>query len=251
MLNTIGLTLDADGATVDLPEHPLRAAHLPPDRLAIALPNIPVLTAPRPERIEDVLGLEPPSESRISLGVPQSVGLTSAPSGDTGGLTQFLGATGASYFLVHLACSFDPIPGEHFIGASLAIQLIRKDDVPEPSPMAWSMEPRCLPHVTELSRTQRIDASWKLVGVSLAHEQQSTQTECLVRAFNELQANPRWDFRHAKGAPIVGTQRLIMVAQTAGPAVASVALTAKLRHRGLLRRERALVAGPRQFELRR
>jgi len=54
------------------------------------------------------------------------------------------------------------------------------------------MEPHCLPHVTELSRTQKVDASVKFASISVGEERQSTRTQstrtkCLVRAFNELQ----------------------------------------------------------------
>ncbi len=156
--------------------------------------------------------------------------LTSAPA-HVSGLDHFLAATDNAYFLVHVACSFDPIEKERFVRATLAITLTRRDETVELPPLAWSMEPRCLPHITELSRSQKIDGSLKLLGVSVAREKRSQQTECLVQAFNELQANPRWDFRHADGAPIIGTQRLIMVVQTPAPTLGSVALTAELHRR--------------------
>jgi hypothetical protein len=180
--------------------------------------------------------------------VPQLVQLRNVPASDVSGLDHFLNTTETKYFLIHLACSFDPIAGEHFSRASLEVSLEREDHATEPAPVAWSMEPRCLPQITELSRTQKIDASAKLVGLSLGQERRSTRTECLVRAFNELQSNPRWDFRHTKGAALVGTQRLIMVVQSPVRAIGSAVLKARTRRRRFLRYEATeLVAGPRRF----
>jgi len=217
---------------VELPEIPLRGPYRPPDFRGVAAPEVPPSFDPYPtfdEIIAESQG-KPPAVSRISLGVVQAVELTSAPAEDSGGLVHFIGRTGDSrYFLVHLACSFAPAPGERFVRAALGVRLSREDQAAEPAPIAWSIEPRCLPYVTELARTQKVDASVKLASVSVGAEQKSTRTRCLIRAFNELQPDPRWEFQRARGADIVGTQRLIMVVQTPSRAVGKVSLSAQLR----------------------
>jgi hypothetical protein len=141
--------------------------------------------------------------------------------------------------LVHLACSFDPRGGEQVSSATVAVELARVDREPDPAPLAWSMEPRCLPQVTELSRTQKLDASLKVVGFSVGTEHRSTRTACVVQAFNELQPNPRWEFRKARGVTIQGTQRLVMVVQSGAPALALISLSANVRRGGLLRMRRS------------
>ena len=91
------------------------------------------------------------------------------------------------------------------------------------------MQPRCLAQVTDLSRTQKIGADLKVIDFSASHEKATTKTRCVIRAFNELQSNPRWDFGPTNGDELVGTQRLVLVTQTMGAAVGEVSLTARAR----------------------
>jgi hypothetical protein len=208
--------------------------------------STPVLTEPPlgPWGHIDFFHGEAPSVSRISLGVPQSVELTHAPVGDVTGLSDFLGATDAIFILVHLGCSFMPAAGQRFVRASLRLAIRREDGMAERAPVAWSMEPRCLPQVTELSRTQKVDASLKVFSVSVGQEQRSTRARCLIRAYNELQSDPRWEFRRTKGAEIVGTQRLIVVVSTTVRAIVRITLTAELQRGRLpMRRRRMLAVG--------
>lgn len=248
MLNTIRLIPVGDTIEIELPEKPLMAPRHPPDFKGASAPLPQVDVAPPYLTAEDwkeLLGLEPPSVSRISLGVPQATELTTSPSGDSAGLSSFLGrTTNARYFLVHLACSFAPIEGQRFMRAALKVLLTVENGDEGPPPVAWSMEPHCLAHVTQLTRTQKVDASFKFVSFSVGQERQSTSTDCVVRAFNELQPDPRWEFRPARRAAIEGTQRLIMVVRAPASAFGSglpvnlgsrvfgsVALAAKLRRR--------------------
>jgi hypothetical protein len=192
-----------------------------------------------PLAMESTLGLgKPPRDpSRlITLGVPRAAELTGVLPNDFAGLTHFLEMPGKMrYFVVHLACSFDAGGQGRFLQASLGVSLSCPDEAIEAPPLAWSMEPICLPHVTELSRTQRIDASFKVISASVGREQKSAKTRCLVRAFNELQSDPRWEFRPAKYAEIAGTQRQIMVVQTSGRlAIGRVSLTAQFRRQKLI-----------------
>ena len=228
--------------TVELPDEPLGGPFFSAASWAEAVASVPAaapLYAPRatwatiplwPVAILRRLAtwtwrvLVPPPATWISLGVPQAIALTSPRLADDDDLRHFFVEGGASYFLVHLACSFNPGRGERISNASVAIALSRIDGEREPAAVAWSMEPLCLAHVTELSRSQKIDAKLKIIGVSLGAEQRSTRTECLVQAFNELQPDPRWEFRHASGVPLRGTQRLIMVVQAQAPTLASVTL---------------------------
>lgn len=175
--------------------------------------------------------LAPPIESTMSLGFPQAIELPPS-AGAAHGLELFAGGPTA-YHLVHLACSFEPRRRERFVRASLAIELKREDGLEDPPPIAWSMEPQCLAHVTELSRTQKVDASFKFLSVSLGGEMKSQRTECRIQAFNELQPNPRWEFRQSRGAQIRGTQRLVLVVQAPAPTRAMVSLVADVRGRGL------------------
>lgn len=186
-----------------------------------------------------------PASARLSLGVPQAVAIASPTPGEGDDFSHF---TEGNFFLVYLACSFDPDWRERVIDASLAIELTRADGIDEPAPIAWSMEPHCLAHVTEFSRSQKVDASLKIIKVSIGGESRSQTTECRVQAFNELQSNPRWDFRHSRGAQLRGTQRLMLVVQTSAPTRAVISLRGNVR-RGLLRRRTPLVARDRVLEL--
>jgi hypothetical protein len=220
MLNAIRVKKQADGEiAVELPDDPLYPPS-PPEVIGI-------FPAPPQGPFSDEEGI-------VTLGVPQAVELASAPSGDSTGLMHFLEIPETMhYFLVYLACSFHRAARwGRLLNASLKVTLTREDGIPEPTPLAWSMEPICLPHITELSRSQRIDASFKVISASVGREQKSTETRCLVRAFNELQPDPRWEFRPTKDVEILGTQRLMMVVQTPERFVnGEISLTAQLQSR--------------------
>jgi hypothetical protein len=266
LVNAMRSSQLSDGTiTIELPDNPVRAPHrrsstetptsegLPMGAGMMLRPPTPVLTEPpaSPSEFFDPLRGEAPPVSRISLGVPQSVEITRPPIGDVTGLADFLGATDATFILVHLGCSFTPAAGHRFVRATLRLAIGREDGMAEPAPVAWSMEPRCLPQVTELSRTQKLDASLKVLSVSVGQEQHSTRTRCVIRAYNELQSDPRWEFRRMKGAEIVGTQRLIVVVSTTMRAIVRITLTAELQRGRLpMRRRRNMLAVGRVHDLR-
>jgi hypothetical protein len=97
-----------------------------------------------------------PAEPRssISLGYPQCVELKRVPVGEASGLASVLGAGEATFFLVHLACSFAAAARERFVRASLSITLVPSETTAASQPVAWSMQPLCLPQVTELARAE-------------------------------------------------------------------------------------------------
>jgi hypothetical protein len=118
------------------------------------------------------------------------------------------------------------MPGDRFVQAAVQVTLTSSE---WPEPVAWSMQPLCLAHVTDLSRSQKIGTDLKVFNVSASREKTTTKTRCVIRAFNELQPDPRWDFGPTNGDELVGTQRLILVARTMGKTVGKVSLTARVR----------------------
>jgi hypothetical protein len=171
-------------------------------------------------------------KSSIALGYPQCVELKRVPVGEASGLASFLGATEATFFLVHLACSFAAVARERFVRASLSITLEPSEPAAASQPVAWSMQPLCLPQVTELARGQKVGANFKFASVELSEESRSTRTACLIRAYNELTSDPRWEFRGRRHAELDGTQRLTMVVSTPTGASAQVTLAAHLQRPG-------------------
>jgi hypothetical protein len=102
-----------DWINVELPEDPLSNPRPPP---TVTPAGIPGPSSDPPLRVEELVGLEPRRATRVTLGRPQVVRLTAAPAGDTTGLADFVGRDPAGhFFLIHLACSFDPCPA---IGSS-------------------------------------------------------------------------------------------------------------------------------------
>lgn len=192
----------------------------------------------------------PPSERLrgwVALGEPVAIPLTLARVGADDDLRHFIEEAGAThaFHLVHLACSFRPADDEPFAKAWLAVSLARSEgDGEAPTPIAWSMQPQRLSDAVQAAQTVRLGGALKLFDNGPGIESGAETTESWTRhdpfleAFNELRADPLWEFTRTARAAIRGQFRLTLVVRaprdvpTAGEV--SLATVVQRRHFGLI-----------------
>lgn len=157
--------------------------------------------------------------ARMSIGGPLAVPLDAdRVTGDDDLRTFIQREETADFFLVHLAATFVPDPDEPFERAWLTVRLQRRDDVTEPMPIAWSMQPNRISDEVERSRKVSIGPSLKIAGVGVEASAASGSTQVLrdvsLEARHELEANPMWVLERTRSAPIRGVQRFVLVVRS-------------------------------------
>ena len=194
--------------------------------LTLELPPIetwhePVLQPDR-SRVTKALAFDAPSplSGWISLGEPIVLPITvDQVHKDDKELRQFLELNGDrfKFYLVHMACTFQPSAGERFRKAWLTVQLVREDGSAASPPIAWSMQPSRIAQSVSVSRTVELGASLKLAEMvegpkaEVKQEKEWTESQVFLEALNELQPNPVWEFTRTKMAEIRGGHRLVLV----------------------------------------
>jgi hypothetical protein len=148
-----------------------------------------------------------------------------------------------SFHALRLACTFRPQDGEPFTECWVGIDLRRSDGSPGEPPRAWSMQPKRLDRVTQLSTKFTYSAQLKLSAVSLGvggeRDTSSDRETTYLQAYGELDPAPWWELYRVEGAELRGMQELRLVVRTpAGvPVDGGASIEAKVERRkyGLMR----------------
>ncbi|GAA4070226.1 hypothetical protein [Nonomuraea soli] len=177
-----------------------------------------------------------PVRGAVTLGRPVVQPLTEELAAGDPPLRAFLAEQGGAwrFHLVHLGCSFLPEPGARFAQAWLTVRLARADGVPEPVPIAWSLDPLRSERPVEQTTTVKIGAKAVLeAGVEVSTT--GSRTEVFLTAYGLQEDTCTWEFTRTAREEIRGGQRLALVARTPGRALAvgEVELRATLVRRRL------------------
>ena len=142
----------------------------------------------------------------------------------------------ASYDFRHvlLAASFRPEEGAPFDRVWVQVDL---ETEPQAEAIAWSMHPRRETNRIDITKTVGINATLGLKWLSSEgkseQEQKSTGLQPFLIAYNELCANPIWEFVETEQVPILGSHRLHLIVRKT-PAVSvrgRVSVTATVKHK--------------------
>ena len=164
----------------------------------------------------------------------------------------------AEFFLVQLTCTFRPLDDEPFAKAVLAVTL--SGSSPDtPPPIAWSMQPDRLTRPASLSRTLKLSASLKIMGVGLSGEAGQTRDrpddEIFLEALYEGLSTPAWELTSTSSGAISGLHRFVLVVRSVKAAHvvgrATLGATISKRRFGFIPYEAALGddAAPLEFRL--
>jgi hypothetical protein len=213
--------------SLEMPEFQFRAVDLEP-RTPGSKSRGPGDRAPRPDRLS----------GRLLLGTPVATALTAAAVGDDKETAEFLRARAAQsdFYLVTMACSFQPKEDEPFEKAWLHVNLDRADGVKDPRPSAYSMRPLKASREIKQSRSIKLGADLKIMGVGFEAGGErgvdKSGEEVFVQAYGELTADPFWQFSSREGALLDGSYRLALVVDVPKSvrAQVSVNLEATVRH---------------------
>jgi hypothetical protein len=213
--------------SLEMPEFQFRAVDLEP-RAAGSNKKGPRDRGPRPDRLS----------GRLLLGTPVAIPLTAAAAGDDKETVEFLKARAAQsdFYLVTMACSFQPKEEEPFEQAWLYVHLDRSDGAKDPRPTAYSMRPLKTSREIQQSNSIKLGADFKLMGVGFetggGRDEKTTREDVLVQGFNELSPEPFWQFNARDGAPLDGSYRMALVVEAPKSVGARVAvnLEATVRH---------------------
>jgi hypothetical protein len=165
----------------------------------------------------DGLSTEPLVE-RLALGGPQIIPITADRAGDDEKLRYFIENEGSKFHLIHMNCNFNPRENETFNSARVWIKLQRTDQVSEPQPVAWSMQPHRLATAVKYTSTVNLGANAKffeVIGVESGaeHSTEIEKKEIFLQAFNEMTDNPYWQFKETKAERIYGSHHLNLIIQ--------------------------------------
>jgi hypothetical protein len=142
----------------------------------------------------------------------------------------------ASYDFRHvlLAASFRPEEGTPFDRVWVQVDL---DTEPPAEAIAWSMHPHRETSRIDITRKVGMNAklglNWLASEATSEQEQKFTGLQPSLIAYNELCANPVWEFIETEQNPIAGSQRLHLIVRKT-PAVTvrgRVSVTATVRHK--------------------
>jgi hypothetical protein len=211
--------------SLEMPEFEFRAVDLAPD--------VPKTRgrgdrSPRPDRLS----------GRLLLGTPVAVALNAEAVADDKETAAFLKARAAQsdFYLVTMACSFQPKEDAPFEKAWLHVNLDRADGVKDPRPAAYSMRPLKTSKEVKQGRSIKLGADFKILDVGfeggVENTQENSREEVFVQAYGELTAEPFWEFRARADAPLDGSYRLALVVEAPKSVKAQVAvnLEATVRH---------------------
>jgi hypothetical protein len=198
--------------------------------ISIELPELverEVTLEPRLRRVRGAALADPaarrPLDGYLAIGGPWVRSLT--PSSLQGSelddaLRGFLEAeaTDSDFYLVHITCTFRPAEDEPIQTAVLTVDLARPEGG-DPPPIAWSMQPQRLASQTSLSRTVKLGATLKIMGVGVEGEAGQTQEtqvdQVFLEALFEGLPSPTWELRRTDSATIQGLQRFALVVRAA------------------------------------
>jgi len=212
--------------SLEMPDFQFQAVNLEPREAATKKGKYD--RSPRPDRLS----------GRLLLGAPVAIALTAEAASNDKETADFLKARAAQsdFYLVTMACSFQPKEDEPFEKAWLHVNLDRADGDKDPRPAAYSMRPLKTSKEVKQSRSVKLGADLKIldVGFEGGVEQgtERSKEEVFVQAYGELTAAPFWEFRGGKEAPLDGSYRLALVVDVPKSVKAQVAvnLEATVRH---------------------
>lgn len=118
-----------------------------------------------------------------------------------------------SYHYVSFNCSFGPGEKQKFEKAWLEATLSGKEGE-DPSPIAWSMNPKDAWDDVEQSAKASIGAKFELISSGLEAAQKADVKSYFLRAYREKHSNPYWEFRSTDTADIDGTYRFHMITRS-------------------------------------
>jgi hypothetical protein len=181
---------------------------------------------------------------QLSVGEPLAIRVTPDFAGADAALAQFVAAeeATASYWLVHLACTFAPSNGRRIDEALLSVALERDDGAAAPPPIAWSMAPMVLERPTQQARTLKLGANLQAVQAGMDAGTTVTGAHVHLRAVGLHESRPAWEFRRTPADEVRGSYRLALVARVPRDAPASgiVAVEATIHEQSrMLRKMRA------------
>ncbi len=129
-----------------------------------------------------------PLTERFSIGGPVVRALVPGDPVLDSDAQAFVAAAGATsrFCVVDVACSFRPHTDERFFSAWLQVSMSRADELTDPAPIAWSMEPL---------------------------RKKYTKNEYFIEGLYLLNDNPAWEFHQTSASQIRGSHLLRFVAQ--------------------------------------
>jgi len=116
----------------------------------------------------------------------------------------------ADFYLVLLACSFEPVPSMHFKDAKLTVVLNRQN-VDLSAPVAWSLKPTAPSDPVEVSETLKLGMSLKLAEASIERGERRQRAERGLIAYGELTSTPAWRLQQRRYYSLNGSKRFAIV----------------------------------------
>jgi hypothetical protein len=210
--------------------------------ITISLPDSPLIDVVlQPEnRVEKGLTAAPhsPLENQVSLGTPIVIALTPERVGEDRDLAEFVKAEAATfrYYLVHMACTFNPSDDAPFVKAWYQVNLSRQDGATDALPIAWSMEPDRQQEKVDISSNAELGFDLKLLSGKIK-DPATVVKETSLQALYELQPTPTWEFTQTSLDPIKGNYRLRMVVRApkdvASTGTIGLTATVQKKHLGI------------------
>jgi len=212
--------------SLEMPDFQFQAVNLEPREAATKKGRYD--RSPRPDRLS----------GRLLLGAPVAFALTAEAASNDKETADFLKARAAQsdFYLVTMACSFQPKEDEPFEKAWLHVNLGRADGVKDPRPGAYSMRPLRTSKEVKQSSSIKLGADMKIMDVGfeggVEKGAEKSKDDVSVQAYGELTADPFWEFRSREDVPLDGSYRLALVVDVPKgvKAQAAVNLEATVRH---------------------
>ncbi len=157
-----------------------------------------------------------PLTERFSIGGPVVRALVPGDPVLDSDAQAFVAAAGATsrFCVVDVACSFRPHTDERFFSAWLQVSMSRADELTDPAPIAWSMEPLRAVDPVEISRTVRLGPNLKFLSAGeVDWDKKYTKNEYFIEGLYLLNDNPAWEFHQTSASQIRGSHLLRFVAQ--------------------------------------
>lgn len=156
------------------------------------------------------------------------------------------------YFLVRLACTFEPGPAERIDRARIGVKLERGDGGESDKPIAWSLDPQQVYDSSEDTRKVVFGPKFALLTASIEASRTGKKREYRVRAQGIQASQVFWMFEATDNEPISGEFLLKMVVRTplglTGFGTTSLEATVNKRRFALLVAKREISDAFRRFQ---